>query len=343
MQLSESGAPNGRKARIYSGVPPPVMFYLRLAVSVLLVSVLVYRIDINDLSIYLSRISPAWLIIAGSFLALLGLVQARRWQFTIRASAGALSYLSAYRIILVGLFFNQTLPSTIGGDAFRVVECRRLGLKLRTAANSVIVDRLFSLAALFVMTTAALPMILPRLSDSAAKVGVVATPMVIIIGFAILLSADHIPWLPAHWRVTKAARSLSSDARRMFLNTKMLALGLSLSIIVQMGMISVVFGFGLILEVDVGFVDYLVLVPPAFLASAVPISLAGWGTREAAMVVSFGLAGVASSEALAMSILFGIAAMAAGVPGGLIWLVGRRRGGANVASDEPHSLSTFDS
>jgi glycosyltransferase 2 family protein len=48
-----------------------------------------------------------------------------------------------------------------------------------------------------------------------------------------------------------------------------------------------------------------------------PIALAGWGVREGAVIVGYGLFGVASAPALAVSIAFGLASLAASLPGAL--------------------------
>lgn len=65
------------------------------------------------------------------------------------------------------------------------------------------------------------------------------------------------------------------------------------------------------------------------LLSMVPISLGGWGVREAAMVWLFGAVGIHSQEAVSISILFGLATTAAGLPGGLLWLLDRRSDSAS--------------
>ena len=72
-------------------------------------------------------------------------------------------------------------------------------------------------------------------------------------------------------------------------------------------------------------VDCLLLVPPIILFTMVPISLAGWGVREGAMVVGFGLVGVPAADALALSVTFGLVNAVTGLPGGLLWLIGERR------------------
>jgi hypothetical protein len=57
-----------------------------------------------------------------------------------------------------------------------------------------------------------------------------------------------------------------------------------------------------------------------------PISIAGWGVRETAMVGLFGLIGVPGEGALVLAVLFGLVGIAAALPGGVLWLASRDRG-----------------
>jgi uncharacterized membrane protein YbhN (UPF0104 family) len=83
----------------------------------------------------------------------------------------------------------------------------------------------------------------------------------------------------------------------------------------------------------------LFLMPPVLLVATVPISIAGWGVRETSMVVAFGYAGLAPSDGLALSILYGLLSFAVGALGGAVWIAsGLRRlpfaSGAEALADE---------
>jgi uncharacterized membrane protein YbhN (UPF0104 family) len=86
----------------------------------------------------------------------------------------------------------------------------------------------------------------------------------------------------------------------------------------------VIWALALGLDAPVTLVDCLVLVPPVILVATLPISIAGWGAREVAMVTVFGLIGVPSAQATALSVLFGIATLLIALPGGLLWMIERR-------------------
>ena len=65
----------------------------------------------------------------------------------------------------------------------------------------------------------------------------------------------------------------------------------------------------------------LFLVLPVVLISIVPISIAGWGVREGAMVAAFGYAGLPQSDGLIISLLFGAIYLVLGAIGGLVWVL----------------------
>ena len=64
----------------------------------------------------------------------------------------------------------------------------------------------------------------------------------------------------------------------------------------------------------------LTVVPTIVLVAMAPISIAGWGVREGAMVIGLGLLGVSAADALAVSVSYGLVQIAVGVLGGSLWL-----------------------
>ncbi|MCI5209923.1 MAG: hypothetical protein D3910_14265 [Candidatus Electrothrix sp. ATG2] len=79
-------------------------------------------------------------------------------------------------------------------------------------------------------------------------------------------------------------------------------------------------GVGLTFPIQI----YLVLVPPVILLTLLPISLAGWGVREGAMVAFFLLIGAEKSQVLTFSLLYGLVAVIASLPGLFISLTQKK-------------------
>jgi hypothetical protein len=76
------------------------------------------------------------------------------------------------------------------------------------------------------------------------------------------------------------------------------------------------------------------LVPPVMLITMMPISIAGWGVREATMGLAFGYAGLASSEGVNVSLLFGMVSFIVGAIGGLVWVFSAEKAAKGVAPIE---------
>ena len=66
---------------------------------------------------------------------------------------------------------------------------------------------------------------------------------------------------------------------------------------------------------DYSVLTMAVIVPPVVLLTLIPVSLAGWGIREGAMIGLFGLIGAAQANVLSMSIIYGIILIIASLPG----------------------------
>jgi hypothetical protein len=75
----------------------------------------------------------------------------------------------------------------------------------------------------------------------------------------------------------------------------------------------------LALHIAVPPIDLLAFVPLVTVATALPISLGGWGVREGLLVLLLGKVGVPASEALILSLMYGFCSAASGLPGLLGW------------------------
>jgi uncharacterized membrane protein YbhN (UPF0104 family) len=95
-----------------------------------------------------------------------------------------------------------------------------------------------------------------------------------------------------------------------------------------------IWAIGLGYKDDIGFVTAFAAAPVVFLISMVPISVAGWGLREGAFVVAFGLFGISPGAALTVSVSFGAALFLTYLPGAVVFLA-RRRGGKHRGPADP--------
>jgi hypothetical protein len=76
------------------------------------------------------------------------------------------------------------------------------------------------------------------------------------------------------------------------------------------------------------------LVPLCLLITVLPISIAGWGGREASMGLAFGYAGLMANEGVNVSLLFGAVYFIVGAFGGLVWIFSAEKAAQGTAPIE---------
>jgi uncharacterized protein (TIRG00374 family) len=306
----------------------------KVAISVLLIWLLLERVDVTKVVARARALDVFDAVLCLFLLAVqTGLVTAR-WWLVARITDTALTLTAALRILVIGMFFNQTLPSSVGGDAVRVWLVTRENIPLGKAVNVVLCDRVLALVVLVGLIGATLPAIYARVEDEATRAALAALVGVGAVGLAVFLVAgERLADLLRRWRVTRPFGNLASDFRRLFTRPAAI-IPLTLSTIIHLLTVLTIMLLAWGLDIEAGFLDGLMIVPTVVLLTTLPISVAGWGVREGAMVVGFGLIGVPADGALVVSVLFGLATILISLPGGLVWLVGRSRG-------EPASPTTL--
>jgi len=126
---------------------------------------------------------------------------------------------------------------------------------------------------------------------------------------------------------SRAVRRFGNDARTILRSPVALSQALGLSLSVNIAVSLCVWLIARSLAAETSALAFVFVIPVVVLVSTIPISIAGWGVREAAMVVGLGWVGMTSSAALAVSIVFGLALIAIGVVGGVVSLISPSVGG----------------
>ena len=135
---------------------------IKAVVSIGLLAVLFSRVDFARLWSVARQASPAWLAAALALYFLMVLASVLRWGILLRAQHVRLPYSFLTQSFLVATFFNNFLPSNIGGDVIRIADTAPAA-RSKTLATTVVAS-VFDPAALAVsvMRTTSPPMLLGR-------------------------------------------------------------------------------------------------------------------------------------------------------------------------------------
>ena len=306
-------------------------FGLKLLVTAALLHFLLRKVDLAPTLDRLRSIEPS--VALG--IELVFLVQqamlAMRWQLVARIVGTSLRIGQAFRLTLIGHFFNQVVPSGLAGDATRAWIASREGSPVGPTIRAILCDRVIGLMAL-VLIIAATPLLLPGFSveglPSAGLLRLVS--LAALGGLALLLAAgEPIAAWAVRFRATQALGGLMRDLLHAFRSGLASLWIIALALAVQVLNVAVVALCAKGMHIPLDFGAAWIVIPTVMLVSMAPVSFAGWGVREGAMVFGLGLLGFAPEPALAVSVAFGALQTLLGAPGAVLWLTRGGKGQAN--------------
>ena len=303
-----------------------IKFYLGLTLkavlSILLIFYVLRDVDFDKLLVQLSEASVTMVVASTFILTLQFVVATARWQAVLGVLGVAMHFMSALKIIFISNFFNQILPSSIGGDAVRIYKAHKAGLALATSINSVLLERVATILGLFLLVVAFQPFFMNRGGDMGPQWLLGILTIIAFLGTGMLMLLDRLPAKFSRWRLVRGGAKLAQDTRTVFLNLRHTSYILLLSVFGHINIVVGVWVLGLALGLgeQLTLINSMVLIPLVLLVTTLPISIAGWGVREASMVTAFGFIGIAPENALILSVVFGLQTLVIALPGGLVWL-----------------------
>lgn len=299
----------------------------KAAISVALVVWIVSTVDTGALKQRLLAVSYGTLFLAGVIeLVALG-IAGWRWKLVLGALDLATAYGTAFRLYYIGQFINQVLPANIGGDVYRTWRVFRDGSRLLRALMAVALDRLVALIGLAVLAALGF-YLLSGIADDATPLWIlfalvlgVAAGVVLFLAFGVLTLPRRLLAIPGLGRLMSWIAEASIFARAVLLKPgtaiPVIVLAVGVHGLAVIAILVLAEGLGIPLSAGAAFA----LIPPVILISVIPVSYAGWGVREGAMVVFLGYAGIAPEAAISLSLLFGGVNLLASLPAALLWLM----------------------
>lgn len=299
---------------------------LKLAITVGMFLLIARSVDLSHTFQLMRGASLPLLGIVYVALATQALLAVARWRIILIFQGLRLDYLRLARFYWIGLFFNQVLPSSVGGDAMRAYCLVRDGCGIGTASVAVLLDRILGLIGLVLLVIICLPMSIEFIHDVSTRWGVLLMALGTATIVCTITLLDRLAERFRHWRFAQGMIMLARVARQILFTTPTNLKLLFLSMVVHLISILSVGLLAPAMGIEINWLAFSIVVPIASLLMTIPISIAGWGVREGVMVVGLGYAGIQPEHAVALSVLYGLLLLAVALPGGLAWMVGGKIG-----------------
>jgi hypothetical protein len=300
---------------------------VKAAVSVGLLYLLFSRVDVSRLWSVARQASPALLASAVLLYVSVILVSTWRWRTLLRAQHVELPFAFLTQSFLVATFFNNFLPSNIGGDVIRITDTAKVVGSRTLATTVVLIDRGLGLLGLALMAASGASlmhhMVVGRVGPGVLWAGfglgaTIATPALLypdmVTRLLQPLRVFHQEWVDA--RLEKLTFALTKFKE----TPTALAECFAGAVAVQAILVAFYLAIARSMHIPIGFAELAVIVPVSFIVQMIPLSVNGFGVREATFGFYFTRLGLPLESALLVSFMGAALMMVVSLSGGIAYL-----------------------
>lgn len=301
---------------------------VRVVVSVLLLYLLFRKINFKDiLTILKTANTPVFLLsFLGYFLLLI--TSALRWWILLYAQGVKLPYHRTLIYYIIGMFFNNFLPPTIGGGAVRAFYVGKVTGKNKESFASMTVELILGLLGLLIFLAILLLFYLGREGGKVMLVYILGATIFLIAVIFVFLQRGIVKRLkPIVLRIKffGMGKKLIDFYNAMYLyrGKKLVILEvILLSFCVQASIGIMNFFIGKSLGFNISFLSYIILPSIVSIITMLP-SIGGLGIREASYVFFFKSVGLTGAQSLSLSLIFYFCGVIGSLPGVIFFSLGR--------------------
>ena len=295
------------------------------------VAYLVWKIDLGTTVDVLRNADVAWFALAVGIMVGTVPALAFRWGRLLRAHGVSepLSWLT--RAYFVAYTAGQILPTSLGGDAVRVVETvRRNPGRTAVVSGTVVLERGLGGAATVVLGAIGFGLSVGRYDVG----GYLWLEGVFVFGFVFFARSAR-PLLRLaqpvleRLRLARPLRAFYEAIHAYRARPRLLYGVLALTFVVQTVRVLSIWATARAVGIELGVRIYYVMGPLLFLVLLVPFTLNGFAVREAFFVSFLGGLGVGADQAFAAGFLFFLLTAVLALPGGAVMIWEGMRGGVS--------------
>ncbi len=322
-----------------------ILYLLRFAVAGAALYIAFRGENLKQISNVLLGLNLWIFVIALGIYIVSQLIFVARWSLLLRAQSIKIGFWLAVRLHFLGLFYNNCLPSSVGGDLLRAWYVTKHTDRKVEAALSVFVDRVIGLAGMLIMASFCYWFIPVESRNEQFEstsiginffqhifkyrwviIGIGAVFTIIIIFFVASAQGRAIVrrYLNLFYQHSEIVLAKVRNAIRMYWGKKPALFGaLLLTFCCQAVFITGMVLIGLSIGITAHIKYYFIFFPISWLLGALPISVGGAGIMEWWLKVMFmRVCTVSSQHALVLALCQRLVWLCGSLPGAVIHLIG---------------------
>lgn len=305
---------------------------IKFTISAILIYWILRKTNISEILNVMKSADIYLIVIAYSLLFVGNTVSTFRWKILLKAQGTNASFYYLFKSYLIGLFFSNLLPSTIGGDTVRIYDTWRIGRSKGKAVAVIFVDRLLGFFALVLFALGALTVsrnltrdfpvlyfwLIPGGATMAFVVWLIFSTKRKMPGFILKVK---IPFLG---KIRSIINKILNAFEAYQGNRNALIKAFGLSILLQTNVVIHYYIISTALGLQVPIYDYFLIIPLTLFIMMIPISINAIGLRENAFAFLLASFSVTQADAVALAWIAYSFVLFQGLLGGIVYAFRRR-------------------
>jgi uncharacterized membrane protein YbhN (UPF0104 family) len=318
-----TSAPSGRSGR------QALVWAVKILVSGGLLYWLFNKVDAAEVWAIVRTASVPWLIGALGLYLLMIVVSAWRWGLLLSAQEIEVPLGVLTGSFLVATFFNNFLPSNIGGDVIRIRDTARPAGSRTLATTVVLLDRGIGLLGLVFLAalgasvaarrSAAIGPVGPSLLWAVLAAGMIVTTSAVLVPALVGLALRPLRALHQEW-VGERIERLTGALGRFRKAPRTLVSCFAAAVVVQALIVGFYTAVAQGLRIPIAVSHLAILVPLSFIVQMLPVSVNGFGVREQTFNMYFAALHLPLSSALALSLTGAVLIMLFSTSGAVVYI-----------------------
>ena len=288
---------------------------LQILISAIILLIILRDINFNQLFTIIKSINIQWYIHAIIIFAFSVIIVSYKWWKILVFQGYSYEYKKIFKINLGASFYNQFLPSRVGGDAIKIFFLIKDRVKEKGKISmSVIIDRLFNLLGIILVAVFSS---LTLKKDTTLFVVMISIffSLILMLFFVVLISGYFKKKLFIKMTIVKKIINTLHSIKYYINSLKKILFMIIGGVLYAMLTFIMNYYLGKSLGINISLDYYLFFLPIIFVATIIPISFGGFGIREGGFVYFLGLVGVDQEHALSLSLLSYFTVLILSAPG----------------------------
>ncbi|MFH1456763.1 MAG: lysylphosphatidylglycerol synthase transmembrane domain-containing protein [Patescibacteria group bacterium] len=273
-------------------------FFITIIITIIVFFLLFKQIDLNVVWNIISHANVWWLLATFIIILTYPIFGALRWKIVLNSMGFDLNFSKAFKIVMGAWSLSSITPSK-AGDLIRANPIKHL-IPVSKTAGSILIERVFDVLLLLILA-----LIGGIIYKNIIIILIMSAGLIAVALFFVLAKYIHKIKLPIKEKYKEKIDNIFYSAKILVKNPKQFSQVTLITLLNWLGTFLQVYFLYLALGINVSFVFICLTLPIALFIGILPITLAGMGTRDSAIVYLFSAVAPAGIN-LSMGILYSI-------------------------------------